>query len=242
KYDKSCINYYFDRVIERECDILADEREENSSEVRIVPVNAYKIFGKCKLEMRLHSAPEASDGKSRSELESIKQPVNKIAHSECTMCDTISSFSRQDGQANNKYKAITLALCSSCLGPRCTRERLNRRQSYRRGREPTEETQRCRNNRGIEREEKKTILRGAVRSLQEDAPSPPSKTNSYFKAEPSMVYSSTKRDASSEIKVKYAGSLLKAVLEEERGYKARDKRSRSFVIRRRPLSHIAIID
>lgn len=70
----------------------------------------------------------------------------------------------------------------------------------------------------------------------------PSKTNSYFKAKPSTVYSSTKRDASLEIKVKYAGTLLKAVSEKERGYKARDKGSRSFVIRRRPLSHIAIID
>lgn len=78
--------------------------------------------------------------------------------------------------------------------------------------------------------------------LARGSPSLPSKTNSYFKAEPSTVYSSTKRDASSEIKVKYAGSLLKAMLEEERGYKARDKGSRSFVIRRRPLSHIAIID
>jgi len=42
--------------------------------------------------------------------------------------------------------------------------------------------------------------------------------------------------------VKYAGSLLKAVPEKERGYKARDKGSRSFVIRRRPLSHIVVID
>lgn len=32
------------------------------------------------------------------------------------------------------------------------RGRLNERQSYRGGRGPTEETQRCRNNRGIERE------------------------------------------------------------------------------------------
>lgn len=35
---------------------------------------------------------------------------------------------------------------------RSARERLNGRQSYRGGRGPTEETQRCRNNRGTERE------------------------------------------------------------------------------------------
>lgn len=89
---------------------------------------------------------------------------------------------------------------------------------------------------------KKAILRGAARGLQDLPLFHPSKTNSYFKAEPSTVYSSTKRDVVSEIKVKYAGSLLKAVPEKERGYKARDKGSRSFVIRRRPLSYIIIID
>lgn len=63
-------------------------------------------------------------------------------------------------------------------------------------------------------------------SLSSLLPSPLSKTNSYFKAEPSagvFVYEKRRERASelSEIKVKYAGSLLKAVPEEERGYKAK---------------------
>lgn len=97
--------------------------------------------------------------------------------------------------------------------------------------------------RGEEDDPPRCSMRLARGSPSSSLPSP-SKTNSYFKAEPSTVYSSTKRDAGSlsEIKVKYAGSLLKAVPEKERGYKARDKGSRSFVIRRRPLSYIIIID
>ncbi|KAL0130142.1 hypothetical protein PUN28_002027 [Cardiocondyla obscurior] len=92
--------------------------------------------------------------------------------------------------------------------------------------------------------EKTTILRGAARSSQERSPSfPSSKTNSYFKAVPSTVYSSTKRDASLEIKVKYAGSLLKAV--PGAGTRIQSQRQGFAVIRHSvsfSLSHIAIID
>lgn len=60
-----------------------------------IPVNAYRTFRKCKLgmRMRLHPTPGAPNGKSRGELESIKQPVNKVMHFKCTMCDTRSLLS-----------------------------------------------------------------------------------------------------------------------------------------------------
>lgn len=58
-----------------------------SHRTRGVLVSAYRVFRKCKPgTTRLHSAPEAPDGKSRGGLESIKCLVNKVTHFEIYEC------------------------------------------------------------------------------------------------------------------------------------------------------------
>lgn len=89
---------------------------------------------------------------------------------------------------------------------------------------------------------KKAILRGAG-GLQEDSPTLPPFENKFIFQGGTLygVFVYEKRRGLGD-KSEIRGSLLKAVPEKERGYKTRDKGSRSFVIRRRPLSYIIIID
>jgi len=138
EHDKPRINHCFGRVIEQEWGIpgrTRTEKEEGSSaerkteierhrndlfpwsrgsrrDTRRVPVSVYRVFRKCKPgTTRLHSTPEAPDGKSRGGLESIKRPFNKVTHFEiyeCTPCDTLTTSSlglrkgRQGGEGERK--------------------------------------------------------------------------------------------------------------------------------------------
>lgn len=103
------------------------------SRTRRVPVSVYRVFRKCKPGTRLHSTPEAPDGKSRDELESIKRPFNKVTHFEiyeCTPCDTLTTSSlgrrkgRQGGEEEKKGRFANFASSLNRLSPNGTIPRL----------------------------------------------------------------------------------------------------------------------
>lgn len=74
-----------------------------SHRTRGILVSVYRVFRKCKPgTTRLHSAPEAPDGKSRGGLESIKCLVNKVTHFEIyeyTDADTLNALARDFGNS-----------------------------------------------------------------------------------------------------------------------------------------------
>lgn len=105
-------------------------------DTRRVPVSVYRVFRKCKPGTRLHSTPEAPDGKSRGGLESIKRPFNKVTHFEiyeCTPCDTLTTSSlvrrkgRQGRGGGGEGSFCKLASSLNRLSPNGTIPRLRTR-------------------------------------------------------------------------------------------------------------------
>jgi len=97
----------------------------------------------------------------RKDSVSNEQDVQNERYDRTREAKTVESSRERSWKQKEIYEKIEKKKLAG-VEYRSTRERLNRRQSYRRGREPTEETQRCRNNRGIERETR-IKLRGKSR-------------------------------------------------------------------------------